>query len=466
MLYQFSAVFLAVFSAVSGGSESTETTQTVPLAVAAGTPLRVYLTKRLTKRLGEPVEGKLLDPVFAFDHEVVPAGSQILGTVVRLKSMSKMEHTATVLAGDFTPLHQAEVEFTTLVLADGRRIPLHTVETSGLNSIADLNPSKKKAATPTTGVLGTAKAQVQNKIDSTRKSVSDAVRAPDKKERLEDYLLAKLPYHPQHVRRGTRFDAELIEPLEFGTEAVKDQDLMMLGSQPPPDTAVQAFMITPLDSDSAKQGDRVEAVLSRPLFSPDHKLLLPEGTHLSGAITMVQRARWFHRGGQMRFNFQKVDLPAGAHRPDAMVEQPVIQTPAVLQAAEPDGKARVKVDGEGGVKATEPKTRFLAPAISLLVAQRSADNDISKRTGIAESNTGGRTLGGASGFGLLGAAAAKTSPGVASALGYYGLAWSVYSNIITRGSEVVFKKNAPIDIRFGARAQAGGRTAAKTGTAR
>ncbi len=168
----------------------------------------------------------------------------------------------------------------------------------------------------------------------------------------------------------------------------------------------------------------------------------------------------------MRFNFQKVDLPAGAHRPDAMVEQPVIQTPAVLQAAEPDGKARVKVDGEGGVKATEPKTRFLAPAISLLVAQRSADNDISKRTGIAESNTGGRTLGGASGFGLLGAAAAKTSPGVASALGYYGLAWSVYSNIITRGSEVVFKKNAPIDIRFGARAQAGGRSAAKTGTAR
>ncbi len=454
MQYKLSAVFLAIFlfAAAAGRSQSVESTQTIPLAVGAGTPLHVYLTKRISKRMGEPVEAKLLDPVFAFDREVVPAGSQVLGTVVRLTSMSKMERTAALLGGDFTPLHQAEVEFTTLMLPDGRRITLHTVETPGLNSIADLNPSKKKAAMPNGGVLGTAKSQVQGKIDSTRKNVSDVVRAPDKKERLEDFLLAKLPYHPQRVRRGTRFDAELIDPLNFGTQAFRIEDLKMLGSQPPADSAVQAHLVTPLGSDAARQGDRVEAVISRPLFSADHKLLLPEGTHLTGAVTMAHRARWFHRGGQLRFNFQSIELPLGARPVDLAAGNPEIHTLAMLQAADPDGKAQFKVDEEGGVKATEPKTRFIAPAIALFVAQRSADNDVSKKTGLPETNTGGRTLGGASGFGLLGAAAAKALPNVASALGYYGLAWSVYTNIISRGSEVAFKRNALIDVRFGGRA--------------
>jgi hypothetical protein len=453
MRYKLSPVFAVFISlAVSGLSQSAENTQTFSLALGAGTPLHVYLTKRLPKRIDEPVEAKLLDPLFAFDREVAPAGSQVLGSVVRLQSISKMGRAAAVLAGDFTPLHQAEVEFTTLVLPDGRRVPLHTLETPGLNSIADLHPSKKKAVAPPSGVMGTAKAQVQDKIDSTRKNVSDIVRAPDKKERLEDFLWAKLPYHPQRVRRGTRFDAELIDPVPFGAADLKTEDLQMLGSQPPADSAVQAWLVTPLDSDDAKQGDKVEAVISRPLFSADHKLLLPEGTHLTGAVTMAHRARWFHRGGQLRFNFQNIELPAGAERSQGVAVTSARQTLATLQGVETDGKTQVKVDQEGGVKATEPKIRFLAPAIALLVAQRSADNDVSKRTGLPESNTGGRALGGASGFGLLGAAVSRTSPNVASALGYYGLAWSVYTNIIARGSEVAFKKNTAMDVRFGGRA--------------
>lgn len=54
----------------------------IALSVPAGAPLRVYLTKRLSKRLDEPVEAKLIDPLFAFDRQVAPAGSKVLGTVV------------------------------------------------------------------------------------------------------------------------------------------------------------------------------------------------------------------------------------------------------------------------------------------------------------------------------------------------------------------------------------------------
>ena len=120
---------------------------------------------------------------------------------------------------------------------------------------------------------------------------------------------------------------------------------------------------------------------------------------------------------------------------------------------EPDPKAHIKVDSEGNAKSTEPKTRLLGPVIALLVAGRAADNDSGRdriATGGGDSNRGGRTLGGLSGFGLLGSAAGQVSKTAGAALGYYGLAWSVYSTIISRGQEVEFKQNTALEVRFGA----------------
>jgi hypothetical protein len=92
--------------------------------------------------------------------------------------------------------------------------------------------------------------------------------------------------------------------------------------------------------------------------------------------------------------------------------------------------------------------------ISILLANKSLDNDAEKHAssgGAAEGNVTGRTLGGASGFGLLGTLAAQSSKYVGTAFGLYGMAWSVYSNVVARGGEVEFNKNAVLDIRFGAR---------------
>jgi len=421
----------------------------IALSVPAGAPLRVYLTKRLSKRLDEPVEAKLIDPLFAFDRQVAPAGSKVLGTVVKLEPVSKMQRASAILGGDFTPLHRAEVQFTTLVMPDGREVPLQTNETTGLNSIFVLNLPVKKSPSGNGGILGTAKQQVQDQIAAKTRSVIDTVRGPDKKERLAEYLLMKLPYHPQWVRKGTRFDPELGSPLSFGETAIQPAALRLLATQPASDSVVHARLITPLNSSTAAQGEKVEALLTQPLFSNDHQLILPEGSRVSGAVTMVHRARWFHRGGQLRFNFQKVELPPGVTLPQFVAERPAVDAPAQLDAAESGSKGDLKVDREGTVKATESKTRFLAPALALLVASRSADNDVSRRTGLPEQNVGGRTLGGGSGFGLLGALAAQKSTTFGKFMGYYGLAWSVYLNIVARGSEVEFGKNAAVDIRFG-----------------
>ncbi len=70
--------------------------------------------------------------------------------------------------------------------------------------------------------------------------------------------------------------------------------------------------------------------------------------------------------------------------------------------------------------------------------------------GGGNANYGGRTAGGFSGFGLLGSVAAQASKPIGTALGFYGLGWSVYSTIISRGNEVEFETNTDIEVRFGA----------------
>jgi hypothetical protein len=164
----------------------------------------------------------------------------------------------------------------------------------------------------------------------------------------------------------------------------------------------------------------------------------------------------FHRAGQLRFNFQKIDLPPDVAKLESTpAARPTMRTQAILAAAESGGQTPVKVDSEGGVQAKESKTRFIAPAISFLIASRAADTDADKHHGVgagnADGNVSGRTLGGGLGLGMAGAAISQTSPYVGMAFGYYGLAWSVYSHVIARGGEVQFDKNTMMDIRFGAR---------------
>ena len=438
----------------------------VPLIVPAGVPLRVYLTKRIPKRLGAPVEGKIMEPVFAFDRQVLPAGSAVTGRVSAVQPVNKWQRFHSIVGGDFTPLRNALVEFDSVTLPDGQKLPLHTIQTIGLNSIYT-EPSKKKKKTapqnPNNGTLGTAKRTVKDQINgaiSTRSGgFADIVRGPNKKEKLVDFLWSKLPYHPQYMRRGMRFDAPLQDALQFGNESVKLSDLAALGSQPSSDSVARVRLLTELDSASAKQGEPVIAVLASPLFSSDHKLVLPEGTRLMGAVTLAKGARSFHRAGRLRFNFQKVELPADvANLREAAPEPVPLTTQATLAAAEGSGSAPIKVDSEGGVQAQESKTRFIAPVISLLLANKAADNDAGRHSaaGVSgpEANVSGRTLGGASGFGLAGMALSQSSSYVGMAFGYYGLAWSVYSNLIAKGGEVQFNKNAMMDIRFGGRAPA------------
>src|SRR5450432_681633 len=142
-----------------------------------------------------------------------------------------------------------------LTLPDGRTLPLRTLATMGLNSIytepSTKKPRKAQPQAQNGGILGTAKQTAKDRINGAiiarTRGIADIVRGPNKKEKLIDFLWSKLPYHPQYVRRGTRFDAPLRDPLQFGFQSVKQGDLAQLGSQPLPDSVVHARLLTALN---------------------------------------------------------------------------------------------------------------------------------------------------------------------------------------------------------------------------
>src|ERR1017187_6777608 len=154
--------FLVACISISALPAADEDNLKISIQVPPGAPLRVYLTRRLPKRLGAPVEAKVMESVFAFDREVVPVGTVALGAVSRLRPVSRWRRVRAILNGDFTPLRSAEVEFTTLTLPDGRTLATHTVDAPAMNSFytePPKNPKRRKSQPQNQngGILGTVK---------------------------------------------------------------------------------------------------------------------------------------------------------------------------------------------------------------------------------------------------------------------------------------------------------------------
>ena len=447
---------LALVSSLSAQQVSTGLPDIpVHLTVEEGTPLRLYLTKRVAYRKGDVVSARFAEPVWAFDRIVIPAGTTAQGQVTNLQSVPSMVRAMAIVRGDFTPLKRAQVSFRKLVLPDGRELETETRPTEGLASIyVPPRPSKpgkrrqsaKKQNAKTTTIRSLARQQLEAQLNARTGGLLAFVRTPNKSEWVEDFLWSKLPYHPQRYRAGTRFDAITEGALDFGAVNLPPAQLQQYGTQPGADTPALVRLVTAVSSSDANVGDPIAGVLSQPLFSPEHHLVLPEGTRLTGKVTLTRRARLFHRGGQLRFAFDEMQPPA---LPDAPAPQRE-RVHAQLTAAE-QSSGSLKVDEEGTAKTTESKTRFLRPVIAGLIAAKSMDNDEGRQSasGGADANYSGRALGGFSGFGLLGTAVARAPRPVGAAFGFYGLAWSVYTTVISRGKEVEFQKNTAMSIRFG-----------------
>ena len=418
--------------------------QTVELTIPKGSPLQVALDKEVqVKKVGQTIHARVVEPVYAFDHIVVPVGSEISGEVTKIETISGSKRTLAVLNADFSPQRKVEVNFNELVLADGKRLALHTSVTPGSGQVIDFvtaaDTKEKKAVTDMASEkTKEAKEQAHQEWDNAMKQL----KTPGKIQRLTRYGEAQLPVHRQYIPAGTVYFAELDEPLNFGTEVMTVPMASSIGSVLPQGSVVRARLVTPLSSATSHQGQEVEAVLSQPLMDGD-RLILPQGSRLKGTVKQAQPAGRMKKNGQLRIAFTELVPPDG-------VEQKVVSTLEGVQAGK---NANVKLDSEGGAEATTSKSRYLGTAVSLGLAMMAARSG-QDHDGDAASH-GGAT-GGLGGFKLVGmvVGAAAQSRAFGMSMGAYGAAVSVYTHFMARGREVEFPKNTAMQIGIGTRTAA------------
>jgi hypothetical protein len=188
----------------------------------------------------------------------------------------------------------------------------------------------------------------------------------------------------------------------------------------------------------------VEAVVTEPLFSPDHHLLVPEGTHLSGDVVKAQRARRFHRNGKLLFVFRRVEIPQAPSR----------SVQGYVEEVEANASGHLALDAEGAAHATSPKSRFIFPAIAAAVAGLSLHQDYNEQ-GVPDQDFGGRAESGAVGLGVIGTVLAQTSRPLASGIAFSGAAFSIYRNFLGRGQEVSLPADTPLQVSIQSHAESG-----------
>ena len=120
----------------------------ISLRIPAGTPLKVALDQEVrVRKVGQPVHGRIAEPVYAFDKLVVPAGSEVNGRIAQIEAVSKKRRTIAALNADFSPYREVHLEFDELVLGDGRHLPLQTSVARGSSGVLQFVPAgaeKKK----------------------------------------------------------------------------------------------------------------------------------------------------------------------------------------------------------------------------------------------------------------------------------------------------------------------------------
>ncbi len=407
--------------------------------VESGVPLRIALERRVAiKHKGQPIEGRLVEPVYVFDREVLPAGSIVQGHVAEIGGVPAGRRLRAILSGNLTPAREVRAQFDSLLLSDGSRLSLRTAPSLGAAHTARVAPKgKKPAGSGSKSPLGAAR----DAIGEADRAAVAAFKTPGKASRLKSALMGMLPYHRQAWPAGTLFSGVLQDSLTGLPSTPSPTPAVNPTVSQPEAREISARVRQAINSRLARRGDPVEAVVTRPLFSAGNQLEIPAGSLLLGDIVDVRPARWFHRNGKVFFAFRQIQLPGSTAQ----------SIQGHLAGVEANLDAHMALDEEGAIHTSSPKARFLFPAIAVAAAGLSFHQDYNAQ-GVPDQDIAGRAESGAVGLGLIGTVLAQSSRTVASSIAFAGAGFSIYSNFIARGENVVLPANTPVKVTIKTRA--------------
>jgi hypothetical protein len=426
----------------------------IALMLPEGTPVRIAIDRKTRiKHVGEIVHGHVVETVYAFDEPVIPAGSAVTGRIAQIAAISTLRRVRAYAGGDFSPFRQYKVSFDRLTLPDGHELAIATTVSPGTAEVVHLvakdakngkDEEQQDHKSKASRAAGAAKQEVKDRVheaSNAAQQAADDIRNPGRLQRLKQFLIRQSPYHRQYLTEGTRFSASLNDLLDFGSTARMPEQLASLGKVPAPDTLVHARLVLEVSSATATRGNPVIAQLTQPVYSADHQLLLPTDSRLIGRVLEAKPARHLHRNGELRVIFEHIEVPGGALQP----------VQGTMEGIEVDRAAHLKLDEEGGARATDSKMRYLSTGIALVMAAAAAHPDVEHGSVDQSGDPAVRAGAGASGFGLAGTliGLASKSNAVSILFSAYGASASIYTNFLSRGRDVVFPKDAPLEIGLG-----------------
>ena len=410
--------------------------QNAAITLPAGTPLPIQIDDHLPMRVGQPIRGQLIYPVYADNTLVLPARTIVNGTVTALRA----DHPHRInsrLRADFTPFRIPIVRFTGITLADGTTVPIVTgPATDGAPIYRLVAPPPRKG--------GFLRQYWDMGVQFARDRIA-IVTGPDKKDRLVQFLYTQLPYHPQRIEKNTAWTVETSAPVFIQpqsqaqaqapvqtAEATPQPQPAATPSDPQPDTPkpwiIQAYLGDSLSSSSSKSGQQIKATVAEPIYNPDHTIAVPEGATMIGAVTHAKPARRFGRAGVLHFDFRQLVLPTGTTQ----------NVQASLTEADSAAGQNLALDSEGQVK-PKPQDKLLVPFALILLAARPLDQDKGDGAGggFGKDAVASNSLG-VIGF-IIGTAAGQRN--LAAGIGYYGAAIPLYERWINRGRDVSFTRD-------------------------
>jgi len=400
--------------------------------IPSGVPLRVALEHRVRIRhKGDPFRGRMVEPVYVYDRVVLPAGTALEGHVDKIGGIRIIRRLTAIMSGNLTPPRDVSAQFDTVVLSNGSRLSLRAAPSRGTaHTMRIAKPLKKQE-----GRKSTLKSARDKLVEMDQAAIL-AFKVPGKMSRLKSYLAGVLPYHRQAWPAGTLFTCVLQEPLSGLAPSQADDPAISSAVAEPDAQEVSARLLTPISSATARRGNLVETVVTHPVFSAGHTLLIPEGSRLHGDVVGALPARRFHRNGKVSFVFRQVELKAGTTQ----------GIRGYLEGVEASFDSHLVLDSEGAARVSSPRTRFIFPAIAVAAAGLSFHQDYNAR-GVPDQDIGGRAESGAVGLGLIGSVLAQAgSKAMASGFAVTGAGVSVYRTFLARGEDVVLPVNTPVKI--------------------